>query len=213
MTSTTLADDLDTHLSTYLSLLHSYTALRVQLSTATSSLNQHLARANFSSDRGWRYGQDDYDERMQASVIIQSTVSESSAPRFEIVKKKEEEGESKETNTEPEEKDSENGDSHGGESAEHKEKQEGKEELKEKEEKKPSRPKNPALHQFGILVPPALRQAQSTAEEMVRNLIPKLASVDAEMKALEIEVRRCRKKAKKLEEKEAQERIQKVITA
>jgi hypothetical protein len=46
---------------------------------------------------------------------------------------------------------------------------------------------------FGILVPAALRSAQSSAVTMVEKVIPQLASVDAEMREMEIRIRRARK--------------------
>jgi hypothetical protein len=46
---------------------------------------------------------------------------------------------------------------------------------------------------FGILVPPALRSAQSSSITMVERVIPQLASVDAEMREMEIRIRRARK--------------------
>ncbi|KAK4106846.1 hypothetical protein N658DRAFT_491470 [Parathielavia hyrcaniae] len=52
----------------YLALLDEYTALRSTLNTLQTRVFQSLARANFAAERGVRrYGQDYYDERMQAS--------------------------------------------------------------------------------------------------------------------------------------------------
>jgi coiled-coil domain-containing protein 115 len=53
-------------------------------------------------------------------------------------------------------------------------------------------PKDP-IRMFGILVPRALREAQGSSIKMVEELVPKLASVDAEMREVEIEIRRKRK--------------------
>jgi coiled-coil domain-containing protein 115 len=46
---------------------------------------------------------------------------------------------------------------------------------------------------FGILTPPALRAAQWSAIFMVEGIIPRLMSLDAEMREVEISVRRARK--------------------
>jgi coiled-coil domain-containing protein 115 len=56
-----------------------------------------------------------------------------------------------------------------------------------------SKPKDP-LYWFGILVPPALRSAQSSFVGAV-DVIPKLVSVQEEMRIMEIEIRRARKAA------------------
>jgi hypothetical protein len=57
-------------------------------------------------------------------------------------------------------------------------------------------PKNP-LNMFGILVPPSLRSAQASAIIMVSSAIPQLASIDAEMREIEIRIRRARKHHKR----------------
>lgn len=51
---------------------------------------------------------------------------------------------------------------------------------------------------FGILVPPALRAAQSVFKSAVLEDVGPLLRVDAEMKEVEIEIRRARKKLRKL---------------
>ena len=53
------------------------------------------------------------------------------------------------------------------------------------------------LNWFGILVPPALRASQTNFKSAVIDIIPALASTMNEMKGVEIEVRRARKKLKK----------------
>lgn len=53
------------------------------------------------------------------------------------------------------------------------------------------------LNWFGILVPPALRITQRHFKDAAANFIPALASLSKEMKEVEIEVRRVRKKIQK----------------
>jgi len=73
----------------------------------------------------------------------------------------------------------------------------------------PSKPKsNDPIRWFGILTPLPLRQAQAHAIQAVEELIPKLASVSAEMAAVELAVRRARKKRTKAEKKKGKEEIQ-----
>ena len=50
---------------------------------------------------------------------------------------------------------------------------------------------------FGILVPPALRISQSNFKDAVADVIPALASISKEMREVEIEVRRVRKRLRK----------------
>jgi hypothetical protein len=52
---------------------------------------------------------------------------------------------------------------------------------------------------FGILTPQALRLAQGGAIKMAEDVVPKLVSIDAEMKEVEIKIRRARKQRAKVE--------------
>ena len=66
------------------------------------------------------------------------------------------------------------------------------------EEKSPAKPKDP-IRMFGILTPKALRLAQGGAIKMVEEIVPELVSIDAEMKEVEIKIRRARKNRAKAE--------------
>jgi hypothetical protein len=90
-----------------------------------------------------------------------------------------------------------------------------------KEETKPKNtnpentmPKDP-MRMFGILVPQALRLAQGEAVKFVEKLVPRIVSVDMELKNVEIEIRRKRKykaKAEALEMMDISETFEKVAT-
>ena len=60
-----------------------------------------------------------------------------------------------------------------------------------------SNPSLDPLKWFGILVSPALRTSQSKFKDVVKDLVPAIASISKEMKEVEIEVRRARKRMKK----------------
>lgn len=53
------------------------------------------------------------------------------------------------------------------------------------------------LNWFGILVTPASRTSQSNFKNAVADLIPALASISKEMREVEIEVRRARKRIRR----------------
>ncbi len=55
------------------------------------------------------------------------------------------------------------------------------------------------IQMFGLFSPPALRSAQAEAIKMVEEVVPRLVSIDAEMREVEIAVRRARKHRGKLE--------------
>ena len=58
------------------------------------------------------------------------------------------------------------------------------------------------LRMFGLLTPSALREAQRGSFKTLEEIIPKIASVDAEMKEVEIRIRRARKWKAKAQAKE-----------
>lgn len=63
---------------------------------------------------------------------------------------------------------------------------------------KDSAKSNDPLRWFGILVPPALRTAQSTFIAAVEGPIPQLATIARDLRAQEIEIGRVRKQVKRL---------------
>jgi hypothetical protein len=67
----------------------------------------------------------------------------------------------------------------------------------EEKKKQTQNPTNP-LRWFGILVPPALRTAQTTFVGAVEGPIPQLATIARDMKTQEIEIGRVKKQIKKL---------------
>ncbi|TPX17954.1 uncharacterized protein E0L32_011955 [Thyridium curvatum] len=182
-------DPVDQLLERYLGLLHEYTTLRESLSTAQSSMYHHIARANFNAERGLRFGQDHYDERMQASRRVEVTPGSqrSASSRLSIrtlapggaldadgdAREKKEEGQ---TSADPSEDD---------------------ESVDAGEAQRPNEKSRNPLQWFGLLTPMPLRMAQSEAIKIIEDLVPRLATVSAEMESLEIEVRRARKKRAK----------------
>ncbi|KAL8839584.1 MAG: hypothetical protein Q9170_001688 [Blastenia crenularia] len=173
----TLRDSLDVLLERYLHRLHEYQSLQQNLAGELSSGYFSLAQANFSNPNRMRYGQDCYDERMQAltrlnisprlnaTPIAQDTISISILQPI-----------SKQLGAKRTEED-------GGRDSESIEK-----------DAEIAAPIPDPLKWFGILVPPALRASQSSFKSAVTEAVPSLANVTIEMRTLEIEIRRTRKK-------------------
>lgn len=67
-----------------------------------------------------------------------------------------------------------------------------------KEKTKATQKSTDPLKWFGILVPPALRTAQSTFVDAVEGPIPRLATIAREMRVQEIEIGRVKKQIKKM---------------
>lgn len=59
------------------------------------------------------------------------------------------------------------------------------------------------LNWFGILVPSALRRTQSSFKTAAEEIVPRIATVEREMRQVEIEVRRLRKKMMQAEKRAA----------
>lgn len=166
---------IDELLERYLGLVDEYTTLRAALATAQQHMFHALARAHFTADRGARYGPDQYDERMQASRrVVISAAAAALPPTFCVAAP---------TASAPTTEEALDENEDAGEDA--------------KKQPVAAAATGDPIRWFGVLVPPALREAQSRAVEAVEDVIPRLASVQAEMAHVEIEVRRARKKRAK----------------
>ncbi|KAK8041971.1 hypothetical protein PG993_006494 [Apiospora rasikravindrae] len=200
--------DIDHLLEQYLHLLHEYTSLRAELNKLQAGIYQNLARANFAAERGMRYGQDQYDDRMQASrrVVALPSSSSSARPTFEVVKV-----EGSDTAAAAEASVSKSDEAVASEvqgtireeEGDKKEEEEVKDSLAKETKPKSSEPKAKKtidpLRWFGLITPMPLRQAQAQSFQAVEDIVPKLVSINAEMAEVEIEVRRARKKRAKAE--------------
>jgi len=201
-----MADDtIDNLLERYLGLVDEYTKLRAALTDLQAGLYQDIARANFAAERGIRYGQDFYDDRMQSLrrlLITQESDADDDAgyAGFKVVARVSTDSgegqgpESHGTGTDP-------GDDQGDEKPE----AEAAEAAQPAAAASTQKQRDP-LRWFGLLAPMPLRQAQARAVQAVEQMIPRLASIDAEMAAVEIQVRRARKRRAKAEAAVAKER-------
>ncbi|EHK47555.1 hypothetical protein TRIATDRAFT_238573, partial [Trichoderma atroviride IMI 206040] len=73
---------IDSLLERYLSLIDEYSRLREELTKLQTGVYQNIARANFAGERGMRYGQDHYDERMRALRVLDVELAEDNVPSF-----------------------------------------------------------------------------------------------------------------------------------
>ncbi|KAF2146232.1 uncharacterized protein K452DRAFT_294815 [Aplosporella prunicola CBS 121167] len=186
----TLLDSLDALLGQYLVLLDQYTTAREQLSTALASGFISLAQANFNSPNRVRYGQDLYDERMQALRAV--SIDETGPALTRAIGLVKTTGEPPSPSSDPADEappnpndpaeitasDKDNTPQHAAEGETH------------------PTPRDP-IRMFGILVPPALRTSQAHFVRAVEGPVPRLANLAAELRALEIEIGRARKAVRK----------------
>ncbi|KAL7798038.1 hypothetical protein V8C37DRAFT_242981 [Trichoderma ceciliae] len=195
---------IDSLLERYLTLIDEYSRLREELSKLQAGVYQNIARANFTGERGMRYGQDHYDERMRALRVLDIRLGEEDVPNFTMKsltppladdvtgddEGRKEEDEKRESSLEEEKVNATTAEEKSTDSAE------GQEKDEEKRDKKKKSSNNP-LHWFGLLTPPPLRNAQTLSIQAVEQVMPRLISVNAEMEHVEIEIRRARKKRAK----------------
>lgn len=206
---------IDSLLERYLLLLDEYTSLRSSLANLQGAMYQNIARANFSAERGIRYGQDFYDQRMQAlrRVMVDANANtntnagegesedkNANVPIFSVSGENRsdlEQGGTAQSHGAPENSGEDGGGSPGSgdENLTPAEQEDGDvEETKSNKEAT----RNP-LRWFGLITPMPLRMAQEDAIKIIENVVPRLATVNAEMLNLEIEVRRARKRRAKAE--------------
>ncbi|PNP81931.1 hypothetical protein FNYG_04957 [Fusarium nygamai] len=177
---------IDELLERYLSLLDEYSQLRQSLSRIQSDVFHNIARANFAGERGMRYGQDHYDERMQATRLLAIEQDASQSPTFSIFPAPEQDNVADKEETSSAEKSDDDASTTEAKEA------------SSPTEKKRKQNKNP-LQWFGLFAPMPLRTAQTHSVKAVEEVIPRLVSVNAEMLHVEIEVRRARKRRAKAE--------------
>lgn len=170
-----LLDKLDSLWEQYLYLVDEYQNTRKQLSDALSTGFLALAQANFNSTSRTRYGQDFYDDRMQASRKV--VIEPADEPWiFEVIKEKQ------------------------GSSIDASQASESETTSKESEDVQADQEtKNQVdpLRWFGILVPQALRNSQTSFTQAAEGPVPRLATLSRQMRTLEIEIGRLKKSIKK----------------
>ena len=173
-----MSDHLDQLYLTYLDTVDTYQSLRISLATHFSTGFLTLAQANYNSTSGGRrYGADFYDERMTAIrgvEVVDDGVFECKFFEEEGKEEEEQRRETKDTDREAPEPDV----------------------LLEKPEKQTPTidPRDP-IRWFGILVPPALRQAQSEFTLSVQTIIPQLTTTIAKLAILSSEIESHRSRA------------------
>ncbi|KAL9015012.1 MAG: hypothetical protein Q9173_000367 [Seirophora scorigena] len=193
---------LDEYFERYLNLVNEYQLLQRSLAKVLSSVEGaipqndwtytqvlfqghfSLAQANYSNPARRRYCQDFYDDRMQASTRMNSNISSppeqlsSFNPILKDITSVAFLPPASKTSSVEQAKRIEDPDTIAKDS-------------------EPELRVSDPLKWFGILVPLALRACQTSFKHAVRELIPSLTNVSNEIKSLEIEIRRMRKKIRK----------------
>ncbi|TKA61598.1 hypothetical protein B0A49_12689 [Cryomyces minteri] len=195
---------LDSLWEAYLLLLDQYQSAQQQLAQHLSSGHLSLARANFSSPSRIRYGQDYYDERMQASrrVTVESTddsIHKTSITSRDGVSAVGPEEKNSEKYEEPWREPTPPSTPHTAPDPEPEVELSKPSEIEEHIKKNLESETKDPLKWYGILVPPALRAAQADFISTVERPVPELVNTAQQMSTVEVEIKRLRKELKKVE--------------
>ncbi|THY05060.1 hypothetical protein D6D01_10041 [Aureobasidium pullulans] len=213
-----LRDQLDALWEKHLTLLDSYHQAQQQLAHHFSSGFFDLAQATFKSTTRVRYGQEYYDDRMQATRRFEALTDDNDLPCLAL----------KADDTSPSTDTSNKHSTKSGEKSSDKEAKEKKtdqseqqqptppstpprdteeEKLSEEQDKSKTtsgqdkaqkKPRDP-LHWYGILVPPALRASQKSFISAIESPLIEAANSAQALRFVAVEIRKLRKDIKKAE--------------
>ncbi|KAH9866415.1 hypothetical protein IAQ61_008420 [Plenodomus lingam] len=191
-----LIEELDELLERYLHTLDEYQRFKDELSKQLSSGFMSLAQANFhNSSSAIRYGQDCYDDRMQAIRKVHISEGSDDDPKAHFSIKSQDLARSANSSEKDISEEQKSGDFSPDTNEESAEKP--RQDTETPSNGSSVEPRDP-LRWFGILVPPALRTAQSTFITAVEGPIARIATVAMDLRSQEIEIGRMRKQIKKL---------------
>ncbi|KEQ61330.1 uncharacterized protein M437DRAFT_17531, partial [Aureobasidium melanogenum CBS 110374] len=210
-----LRDQLDSLWEKHLTLLDSYHQAQQQIARHFSSGFFNLAQATFKSTTRVRYGQEYYDDRMQAITRFDASIDDHELPHLalkiddttltttknsnkdsttkssnDIVDEKEEDAPAQQPtppSTPPTESEEKRPDE---QSHENKSEQADGKESAQKKVRDP-------IHWYGILVPPSLRSSQTSFKSAIQNPIIEAANSAQALRHVSMEIRKLRKDIKK----------------
>ncbi|KAK5999548.1 hypothetical protein QM012_005401 [Aureobasidium pullulans] len=209
-----LRDQLDALWEKHLALLDTYHQAQQQIARHFSSGFFDLAQATFKSTTRVRYGQESYDDRMQAITRFNASVDDQNVPCLALEtndttspstknfsteepsdEKAEEEGEKRPSQqptpppTPPRESE---------EDLSEKQSQEDKSDAANDKEATQKKVRDP-IHWYGILVPPTLRSSQKSFKSAIQDPVIQAANSAQALRHINMEIRKLRKDIRKAE--------------
>jgi hypothetical protein len=204
-----LRDQLDALWEKHLTLLDSYHQAQQQIARHFSSGFFDLAQATFKSTTRVRYGQEYYDDRMQATTRFEASVNDQNISHVALKindtpststrpLNKDPTKQSSDANEVPdeemqEEKSSERGEKDGPEEQEEEDKPNDK-------EKAHNKVRDP-LHWYGILVPPSLRSSQKAFNSAIHDPVIDAVNSAQALHRVDMDIRKLRKDIRKKEKR------------
>ncbi|THW81460.1 hypothetical protein D6D18_08793 [Aureobasidium pullulans] len=214
-----LRDQLDALWEKHLTLLDSYHQAQQQLARHFSSGFFDLAQATFKSTTRVRYGQEYYDDRMQATRRFEASTNDNDLPCLALKadatspptdtsnehstksteKQPVEESEKKKTDRQEQQPTPPSTPPPGTEERLSEEQEEqDKPKTTSHQDKAQKKPRDP-LHWYGILVPAALRASQKSFISAVESPVIEAANSAQALRLVAVEIRKLRKDIKKAE--------------
>ncbi|THX28531.1 hypothetical protein D6D10_09181 [Aureobasidium pullulans] len=216
-----LRDQLDALWEKHLTLLDSYHQAQQQLARHFSSGFFDLAQATFKSTSRVRYGQEYYDDRMQATRRFEASTNDNDLPCLalkaddtspstdtsnehstksgEKSSDKEAKGKKPDQPDQPEQQQPTPPSTPPRDTEEEKlSEEQDKSKTTSDQDKAQKKPRDP-LHWYGILVPPALRASQKSFISAVESPLIEAANSAQALRLVAVEIRKLRKDIKKAE--------------
>jgi hypothetical protein len=204
-----LRDQLDALWEIHLILLDSYHQAQQQIARHFSSGFFNLAQATFRSTTRVRYGQEYYDDRMQATTRFEASVNDRDIPHLALKV-----NDTPSTSTKPLNEDSSEKPSDANEMPDEQRKYDKPEEQGEKDnpeeqeqedkpddkEKAHNKVRDP-LHWYGILVPPSLRSSQKAFNSAIHDPVIDAVNSAQALHRVDMDIRKLRKDFRKKEKR------------
>jgi hypothetical protein len=197
-----LRDQLDALWEKHLILLDSYHQAQQQIARHLSTGFFDLAQATFKSTTRVRYGQEYYDDRMQATTRFEASVDKQDTPRLASIVNDTPSPSTKPANKDPTstEKSPHSNKETDEQGQEAKPEEQGSEDRAEDKQEAHSKVRNP-LHWYGILVPPSLRSSQKSFIAAIQTPVIDAANSAQALHRIDMDIRKLRKDIKKAEKK------------
>lgn len=206
-----LHDQLDALWEKHLTLLDSYHQAQQQIARHFSSGFFDLAQATFKSTTRVRYGQEYYDDRMQATIRLEASVDNKDVSNLALklndtpsLSTKDSDKESTEKSPRPgiESNKQEQEDKSDQEEEKDKPEEQKQEDKPDDKEKTHNKVRDP-LHWYGILVPPSLRASQKSFSSAIHDPVINAANSAQALRRVDMDIRKLRKDIKKAEKRVA----------
>ncbi|KAH0145888.1 hypothetical protein KCU67_g12461, partial [Aureobasidium melanogenum] len=210
-----LRDQLDALWEKHLTLLDSYHQAQQQIARHFSSGFFHLAQATFKSTTRVRYGQEYYDDRMQATTRLDASVDDQDLPRLALqVNDTTSPSTKHSTNQSSDEKADEKDEdtpaqqptppstppTESDKKLPDEQSHENKSENADDKGSTQKKVRDP-IHWYGILVPPSLRSSQISFKSAIQDPVVEAANSAQALRHVNMEIRKLRKDIKKAEKR------------